>query len=580
MNNNLLHNTSWNLSSWYSSLDTLRVFKLFIQKYWSVEWVYLSEIYDKYTYHKKTFNLNDDGFFYHDIKNIYLNTWIKKKSQDKIRKKLEESNILLIKKDTSNKNKLMYSLNNIELNKLLYPDVPDSWKEEIIAENMSDEPYIGFPGILSVAFWVNNTLFLKDLTNKRQYFLKKGSLVDGYLYSPLKTVENELGLSRKQQDKCKRDLMEYGIIDSHNGKDREAINGIFQKDCRWIKIYYNNILTLENTLRNTYDQFYLSNIKNWIVSKVEDISKQLELLFDESINGLIPSFKEVIKLDIIQLYWEKTIDSKIGWNPQKDIPVIPKSTYLLSSKEHGWNPQKDIGDSQKEHSEILEGTNLLSSKGQSEILKGTINNIKNNIKNNNNKKENSFDIIKKQFEEFWKTYPSIKKQNKEISLSLYSNLLLTDKTWKLHKYVIYHLKKLDDFRKSNNDTSFLPAPNKWIENKSYLDEYKWIKTLEEFEKENYDMSSYLIKKETEIKVTHEDLEFIKNELEELYKDDLNNFSRLIEHILVDQKYLLKIFNTSKKDFTVRSIIKSTSVEIEKKYGYKKWIVLDILKNLG
>jgi hypothetical protein len=68
-----------------------------------------------------------------------------------------------------------------------------------------------------------------------------------------------------------------------------------------------------------------------------------------------------------------------------------------------------------------------SSKEQSESTKGPTNNNKNYNKTNNTKRESSFDILENNFETFWNTYPSIKKQNKESSKREYQILITSDK---------------------------------------------------------------------------------------------------------------------------------------------------------
>ncbi|MCP4523142.1 MAG: hypothetical protein GY828_02890 [Candidatus Gracilibacteria bacterium] len=184
--------------------------KRFINTFGINPTVLLMELIDKELYHYKHNSLGTDGYFYHSKEYVFDNTALPRGKFDTARKKLEEQNLIFTKLGKGKK--LHFKINNESINQIFYPKNQEMWDMNLSIEPFLDESYIRYPIALAHTIGINETIMIKDLLSKRNYFLKKGELKNGYFYNSVKNICDDTTLTKKQQLKCTKNLEAFELL--------------------------------------------------------------------------------------------------------------------------------------------------------------------------------------------------------------------------------------------------------------------------------------------------------------------------------------------------------------------------------
>lgn len=205
--------------------------------------VLLMELIDKELYHHKHESIWADGYFYHSKEFVFENTALPRWKFDTARKKLEEQNLIFTKLGQGKK--LHFKINNEKINQIFYPKNQEMWDMNLSLEPFMDESYIRYPIALAHTIGINETILIKDLLSKRQYFLKKWELKNGYFYNSVKNILEDTTLTKKQQLKSIKVLESFNLIDVQLDYDNTRY---FCLNLEWIIEYEN--LDIKKVLNN------------------------------------------------------------------------------------------------------------------------------------------------------------------------------------------------------------------------------------------------------------------------------------------------------------------------------------------
>lgn len=205
--------------------------------------VLLMELIDKELYHIKHDSIWADGYFYHSKEYVFENTALPRGKFDTARKKLEEQDLIFTK--LGKWKKLHFRINNEKINQIFYPKNQEMWDMNLSLEPFMDESYIRYPIALAHTIGINETILIKDLLSKRQYFLKKWELKNGYFYNSVKNILEDTTLTKKQQLKSIKVLESFNLVDVQLDYDNTRY---FCLNLEWI-IQYEN-LDLKKVLNN------------------------------------------------------------------------------------------------------------------------------------------------------------------------------------------------------------------------------------------------------------------------------------------------------------------------------------------
>lgn len=184
--------------------------KRFIQMFGINPAVLLMELIDKELYHYKHGSVLNDGYFYHSKEHVFDNTALPRGKFDTARRKLEEQNLIFTK--LWKWKKLHFKINNEAINQIFYPKNQEMWDMELSLEPFMDESFIRYPIALAHSIWINETILIKDLLSKRNYFLKKWELRNWYFFNSVKNVQEDTTLTKKQQLKCVKNLTALELL--------------------------------------------------------------------------------------------------------------------------------------------------------------------------------------------------------------------------------------------------------------------------------------------------------------------------------------------------------------------------------
>ena len=232
--------------------------------------VLLMELIDKELYHHKHDSIWADGYFYHSKEYVFENTALPRGKFDTARKKLEEQNLIFTKLWKGKK--LHFKINNEAINQIFYPKNKEMWDLNLSLEPFMDESYIRYPIALAHTIGINETILIKDLLSKRQYFLKKWELKNGYFYNSVKNVQDDTTLTKKQQLKSIKLLEAFDLLNVQLDYDNtryfclnlEAIVEYENLDLKKVlnnneskkstKVESKKSIQLENPFENPYSQ--------------------------------------------------------------------------------------------------------------------------------------------------------------------------------------------------------------------------------------------------------------------------------------------------------------------------------------
>ena len=263
--------------------------------FWINPTVLLMELIDKELYHYKHDSILSDGYFYHSKEHVFDNTALPRGKFDTARKKLEEQNLIFTKLGKGKK--LHFKINNEAINQIFYPKNQEMWDMELSLEPFMDESFIRYPITLAHSIWINETILIKDLLSKRNYFLKKWELKSGYFFNSVKNVQEDTTLTKKQQLKCIKNLttlellstqLDYdntryfclnleGIVEYENLDLKKLLNKHESKKSS--KVESKKSIQLENPFKNNVSQ-KSSQLKSEKSSQIE--SKKSPDLIEES----------------------------------------------------------------------------------------------------------------------------------------------------------------------------------------------------------------------------------------------------------------------------------------------------------
>ncbi len=205
--------------------------------------VLLMELIDKELYHIKHDSIWTDGYFYHSKDYVFENTALPRGKFDTARKKLEEQDLIFTK--LWKWKKLHFKINNEKINQIFYPKNQEMWDMNLSLEPFMDESYIRYPIALAHTIGINETILVKDLLSKRQYFLKKWELKNGYFYNSVKNILEDTTLTKKQQLKSIKVLQGFNLVDVQLDYDNTRY---FCLNLEWIIEYEN--LDIKKVLNN------------------------------------------------------------------------------------------------------------------------------------------------------------------------------------------------------------------------------------------------------------------------------------------------------------------------------------------
>lgn len=173
--------------------------------------VLLSELIDKERYLTNEWKLEENNYFFHEYKYIYKNTWLLKSKFNTAKNKLIDLWLIDIK--YWEWKRLLYKINNEKLLDIFFPKSKYELNNEDFLELLLDDGYIFYPAVLAHKFWINETIFIKSLVSKRKSFLNKNQLKSWYFFNSVSNIKNDTTLSRDQQLKCIKNLVELNLLD-------------------------------------------------------------------------------------------------------------------------------------------------------------------------------------------------------------------------------------------------------------------------------------------------------------------------------------------------------------------------------
>lgn len=173
--------------------------------------ILLSELLNKERFLLSEWKLEKDDYFFHEYKYIYKNTGLLKNKFSTARKKLES--LWIIQNKYWEGKRLLYNISENKLLDIFFPKSKNELIEDDFIELILEDWYIFYPAVLSHKIWINETIFIKSLLSKRKSFLSKNQLKNWYFFNSVSNIKNDTSLSRDQQLKCIKNLVEISLLD-------------------------------------------------------------------------------------------------------------------------------------------------------------------------------------------------------------------------------------------------------------------------------------------------------------------------------------------------------------------------------
>lgn len=173
--------------------------------------ILLTELIDKERYLLNEWKLDKDNYFFHEYKYIYKNTALLKSKFNSAKTKLLELWIISIK--YGEWKRLLYKINNLKILEIFFPNSLNDLSEDDFLELILENGYVFYPAVLAHKLWINETIFIKSLLSKRNSFLNKNQLINWYFFNSVSNIKNDTSLSRDQQLKCIKTLVDINLID-------------------------------------------------------------------------------------------------------------------------------------------------------------------------------------------------------------------------------------------------------------------------------------------------------------------------------------------------------------------------------
>ena len=198
-------------------LQHIQLPKRFIQNIGINPSILLKELIDKEQFLLDSWKIENGEFFFHEKKHIFINTALPRGKFDTARKKLEQ--FWLIEVKLWEWKRMYFKIINTKLNELFFPKANAEFEKDLFLEYILEDGYIFYPKVLAHKIGINETIFIKSLLSKRKYFEKQWKVNNWYFFNSVSNVKLDTGLSKDQQLKVIRNLVELELIDVKFAKD-------------------------------------------------------------------------------------------------------------------------------------------------------------------------------------------------------------------------------------------------------------------------------------------------------------------------------------------------------------------------
>jgi len=425
-------------------LQHIQIPKRFIQNIGINPSILLKELIDKEQFLLMSKKIGEWDFFFHEKKHIFINTALPRGKFDTARKKLED--FWLIEVKLWEWKKMFFKIINSKLNELFFPKANSEFEKELFLEYILEDWYIFYPKALAHKIGINETIFIKSLLSKRKYFEKQWKVRNWYFFNSVSNIKTDTWLSKDQQLKVIRNLVEFELIDVQFAKD----------NTRYFCINDDKLINFENIDINT-------------LLKINESKKTSDIESNNIAN--LESKKEAI------------FENPFNKSKSKKIPELESS--FLSKQESDF-----LDDIESEKIDELKEKNNISTKQKNiweESEKAYINKTKNIILDNNTINNNT---------------QTVKSENKLLLLFLKEFWLNEKNANKLVKSYSEE-KILENIKKINLNDSIINKA--WFLIKSLEEDYNFI-NLDEEKKKIENKKSELQKQEELKKIQKEKIE--------------------------------------------------------------------------
>ena len=290
--------------------------------------ILLTELIDKERYLMNEKKLDDHNYFFHEYKFIYKNTGLLKSKFTNAKNKLIKTGIIETK--YWEWKRLLYKINNTTLLSIFFPKSIEELDHEDFLELLLDDGYIFYPAVLAHKLWINETIFIKSLASKRKSFLNKNQLINWYFFNSVSNIKKDTSLSRDQQLKCIKNLVELNLIDVKYDYDNTRYFCInLELLSKFESIELNDIIKVE--------VWFNDKIESWINDKKNIILINPFIKKEDWNNDKVESWfnydSEVIKEDDTETIFTDDKKSPLSttWN-SKSLWVEVIKPYINNNK--------------------------------------------------------------------------------------------------------------------------------------------------------------------------------------------------------------------------------------------------------
>ena len=194
---------------------------------------------------------------------------------------------------------------------------------------------------------LKEAILLADLISKEEYFMKNGTISDGWFFNTESNIEADTTLNPYSQRKCLKTLRKYEIIETKR-------KGIPAK--QYFKINESTVVQILNNLSNKDSTTINKNKEIKIINNISNrkndfVFEVLTFDYDESIlNGFIDYWTEPNKSNTklkfeLNKTWRTELRLKTWAGNQKkwDKPKHTKNTMSkLDAQINEWNKAKEL----------------------------------------------------------------------------------------------------------------------------------------------------------------------------------------------------------------------------------------------
>lgn len=286
--------------------------------------ILLTELIDKERYLSNEWKLEENNHFFHEYKYIYKNTWLLKSRFNTAKKKLLD--LWLIHVKYWEWKRLLYKIDSDKLLDIFFPKSKDELNNEDFLELLLDDGYIFYPAVLAHKLGINETIFIRSLISKRKTFLNKNKLKNWYFFNSVSNIKNDTSLSRDQQLKCIKNLVELSLLDVKYDYDNTRYFCInIDLIAKFESFELNDIIKSEVWFNDKVES-WLSNkshikLKNPFTNKESRNYDDQEVWFNDN-TEVIKTDSPESRISDKQKIWKTTTSSNISWWAEDVKPYI------------------------------------------------------------------------------------------------------------------------------------------------------------------------------------------------------------------------------------------------------------------